>query len=130
MTRRRPRQTQASLNFFAAIVVTLSVALFFLEMLPTPSHAETPMAEMTEEQLKSQVAERYQALFGKLYLQNPVDHSYVSMSAIPAKDFKITGETNTVWYVAHDPLVGIIVRASVSKTSGLVQFDAVGLAVE
>jgi|GEM_PF-1567157 len=130
MTRRKPRQPQASLNFFAAIVATLSVALFFLEILPTPSHAETPMVEMTEEQLKSQVAERYQALFGKLYLQNPVDHSYISMPAIPAKDFKITGETNTVWHLAHDPLVGVIVRASVSKTSGLVQFDAVDLAVE
>lgn len=37
------------------------------------------MVEMTEEQLKSQVAERYQALFGKReHPENPVDHSYIS----------------------------------------------------
>jgi len=91
---------------------------------------ETAMAETTEAQLKSQVAERYQTVFGKLYFQNPLDRSYVPMPAIPAQDFKVTGETETVWTVAHDPLVGVIVRASVSKASGLVQFDAVDIAVE
>ncbi|MBL8259676.1 MAG: hypothetical protein JNM60_07715 [Candidatus Competibacteraceae bacterium] len=88
------------------------------------------MATMTEEQLKSRVAERYRAAFGKLYFQNPVDRAYVPMPAISAKDLKVTGETETAWTVTHDPLVGVIVRATVSKTAGLVQFDTVEMAVE
>ncbi|HOW77342.1 MAG TPA: hypothetical protein P5102_13435 [Candidatus Competibacteraceae bacterium] len=42
----------------------------------------------------------------------------------------MTGETDRVWTVVHDPLVGAIVRASVSKADGLVQFDAIDFAVE
>ncbi|MEZ5584063.1 MAG: hypothetical protein R3F37_16185 [Candidatus Competibacteraceae bacterium] len=88
------------------------------------------MAELTEDQLKSRVADRYQTVFGMLYFQNPVDHAYVSMPKIPAADFVVTGETERVWTVVHDPLVGVIVRASVSKSDGLVQFDTIDLAVE
>ncbi|HSA46129.1 MAG TPA: hypothetical protein P5552_06395 [Candidatus Competibacteraceae bacterium] len=52
------------------------------------------------------------------------------MPKIPAADFVVTGETDRVWTVVHDPLVGAIVRASVSKADGLVQFDAIDFAVE
>ncbi len=88
------------------------------------------MAKMMEEQLKSRVAERYKTIFGVLYFRNPIDHAYVPMPAIPAEDFKVTGQTETAWNVAHDPLVGAIVRASVSKADGLVQFDMIDFAVE
>ena len=108
----------------------LGGTLLFFAALATPSHAETPMAKMNEEQLKTHVAERYKALFGALYFQNPVDRTHVPMPAISAQDLKVTGETATVWTVAHDPLVGVIVRASVSKAEGLVQFDAIDFAVE
>ncbi len=43
------------------------------------------MTEMTEDQLKLRVADRYQAVFGALYFQNPVDHAYVPMPKIPAR---------------------------------------------
>ncbi len=108
----------------------LGAAILSPAAFPTTVDAETLMSEMTQDQLKTRVAERYQAVFGALYIQNPLDHAYISLAAIPAKDFKITGETATSWTVAHDPLVGIIVRATVSKTDGLVQFDALSLAVE
>lgn len=88
------------------------------------------MAEMTETQLKARVADRYNALFGKLYFQNPVDRAHAPMPAVAAEDFKVTGETQAAWTVTHDPLVGVIIRASVSKTDGLVQFDAIDFAVE
>ena len=114
----------------AFVAALLGAALLFFEGLSTPSHAETTMATMTEEQLKSKVAERYRAVFGTLYFQNPVDRAYVPMPAISAEDLKVTGETETAWTVVHDPLVGVIVRATVSKTAGLVQFDAVEMAVE
>ncbi len=88
------------------------------------------MTKMTEEQLQSLVAERYKAVFGALYFRNPIDRAYVPMPAIPAENFKVTGQTETAWNVAHDPLVGAIVRASVSKADGLVQFDMIDFAVE
>lgn len=113
----------------------LGAALFSLAAphVVTPADAETAMTEtakMTEAQVKSRVAERYKAIFGALYFQNPVDHAYVQLPEIPAADFVVTGQTDQVWSVAHDPLVGVIVRASVSKTDGLVQFDQIDLAVE
>lgn len=120
----------------APLVAIISGAtLFSLEALHATStaHAETAMTEitrMTEDQLKLRVAERYKAVFGALYFQNPVDHAYVLMPEIPAADFVVTGETERVWTVVHDPLVGVIVRASVSKADGLVQFDRIDLAVE
>ena len=90
----------------------------------------TEITRMTEDQLKLRVADRYKAVFGALYFQNPVDRAYVLMPEIPAADFVVTGETERVWTVVHDPLVGVIVRASVSKADGLVQFDRIDLAVE
>jgi len=132
MTPTKQRRTKTERYGLAAAftAISLGATLAVIAGLPTLSHAETTMAEMTEEQIKSQVAERYRAVFQKLYIQNPIDHSYVPMTPIPAKDFKITGETETGWSVAHDPLAGVIVRATVSKGTGFVQFDAVDLAVE
>ena len=109
----------------------LGTALLLLTGLPIQAYAEElKMTELTEKQLKERVAERYQAVFGKLFFKNPVDQAYVPMPALPAQDLKVTGQTDTVWQVTHDPLVGVIVRASVSKTTGLVQFDNVDIAVE
>jgi hypothetical protein len=112
------------------ITIILGAAFFPLEASRTTAYAETPMATMTEDQLKSRVAERYKAVFGALFMQNPIDHSYIRMPEIPAEDFAIRGETEEVWTVVHDPLVGVMVRATVSKANGLVQFDAIDLAVE
>ncbi|MBK8898913.1 MAG: hypothetical protein IPP10_10480 [Candidatus Competibacteraceae bacterium] len=132
MIRRLRGGSQNRQPFFAEAIlpILLGAALVFLATLPTQSHAETKMAEMTEAQLKARVADRYKALFAALYFQNPVDHAYAPMPAVSAEDFKVTGETDAVWTVAHDPLVGVIVRASVSKATGLVQFDTVDIAVE
>ena len=118
-----------------AAIMMLGAALLFLAALHvvTTADAENAMTEtakMTEDQLKLRVAERYKAVFGALYFQNPVDHAYVRLPEIPAADFVVTGQTDRVWSVAHDPLVGAIVRASVSKADGLVQFDQIDLAVE
>lgn len=109
--------------------IMLGVTLLSLEILHAASTAHTEIA-MTEDQLKSHVADRYKALFGALYIQNPIDHACVSLPEIPAADFVVTGQTDRIWTVVHDPLVGVIVRASVSKADGLVQFDRIDLAVE
>lgn len=126
-------RTKAKPRFLAEalLATSLGIALLLLTGLPIQSYAEElKMVELTEKQLKERVAERYQAVFGKLFFKNPVDQAYVPMPALPAQDLKVIGQTDTVWQVAHDPLVGVIVRASVSKATGLVQFDNVDVAVE
>lgn len=108
----------------------LSAVLYVLAAVPNLSLAEPTMTELTHEQIQVRVAERYKAVFGALYLQNPIDRSYVPMPEIPAREFKVTGEKAGAWIVVHDPLVGVMVRASVSKADGLVQFETIDFAVE
>lgn len=132
MLQTKPSQTgnRRWLSALIGLAMPLSTAILSLATFPSTVGAETLMTEMTQDQLKTRVAERYQAVFGALYVQSPLDHAYISLAAIPAKDFKIMGKTAKSWTVAHDLLVGVIVRATVSKADGLVQFDALSLAVE
>jgi hypothetical protein len=84
----------------------------------------------TADAARDAAAKRFNALFVTLQIQNPLDKNYYPIPALTADDFKLVSETDDAFNVAHEPLAGPVVRATVGKASGLVQFDPLTLSVE
>jgi hypothetical protein len=84
----------------------------------------------TADAAREAAAKRFNALFVPLQIQNPLDKNYYPIPALTTDDFKLVSETDDAFTVAHEPLAGPVVRATVGKATGLVQFDPLTLSVE
>jgi hypothetical protein len=84
----------------------------------------------TADAAREAAAKRFNALFVPLQIRNPLDQSYYPIAPLSADDFKLVTETDDAFTVAHEPLAGPLVRATVGKATGLVQFEPLELSVE
>lgn len=112
-----------------AAVAVLATAI----VLPGPSHSEESAVysgPVTTKDAPAYVAEVFSKVFGNLEIEHPLDKTKAPLPALKAEDFRVVGETNSALVVAHEPLVGLTVRAHVDKNSGLVAFDPLFIATE
>lgn len=84
----------------------------------------------TADAAREAAAKQFNALFVPLQIQNPLDKNYYPIAALAADDFKLLSETADAFNVAHEPLAGPVVKATVGKATGLVQFEPLVLSVE
>ena len=113
--------------FVAFVLVATLAAIPIVGVSLAQQRLDLPM---TEAQMSRNVANAFNERFGALYARNPLSGDYEPVATVAADEFSLVADDTHFARFVRNPLVGMTVRATVDKTSGLIAFAAPEFAYE